>query len=128
MSPKKWNESTNAIGIISKSGRYHLIPQDISKNKIPFIYATEADLLNVALFGMSAKEWSEQNPKLDGNMRDYASAEQLVVLANLENLNAEYIKQKLSSNDRLTKLNQIAIEQLKLLLNYATKKLERISK
>lgn len=128
MSPKKWNESTNAIGIISKSGRYHLIPQDISKNKIPFIYATEADLLNVALFGMSAKEWSEQNPKLDGNMRDYAGAEQLVVLANLENLNAEYIKQKLSSNDRLTKLNQIAIEQLKLLLNYATKKLERISK
>lgn len=128
MSPRKWNESTNAIGIISKSGRYHLIPQDISKNKIPFIYATEADLLNVALFGMSAKEWSEQNPKLDGNMRDYASAEQLVVLANLENLNAEYIKQKLSSNDRLTKLNQIAIEQLKLLLNYATKKLERISK
>lgn len=103
----------------------NLIPPDIAKNKIIFIYASEADLLNVALFGLTAKEWKECNSKLEGNMRDYATAEQLVVLANLENLNAEYIKQKLSSTDRLTKLNQIAIEQLKLLLNYATNKLGR---
>ncbi len=101
----------------------NLIPPDIAKNKIIFIYASEADLLNVALFGLTAKEWKECNSKLEGNMRDYATAEQLVVLANLENLNAEYIKQKLSSNDRLEKLNQIAIEQLKLLLNYAKRQL-----
>ena len=101
----------------------NLIPPDIAKNKIIFIYASEADLLNVALFGLTAKEWKECNSKLEGNMRDYATAEQLVVLANLENLNAEYIKQRLSSNDRLEKLNQIAIEQLKLLLNYAKRQL-----
>ena len=103
----------------------NLIPPDISSNKIAFIYASEADLLNVALFGLTAKEWKEYNSKLKGNMRDYASTEQLLVLANLENLNAEYIKQQLSSSDRLEKLNQTAIEQLKLLLNYANKRLER---
>ena len=102
----------------------NLIPPNIAKNRITFIYASEADLLNVALFGLSAKEWKIINPKLEGNMRDYATAEQLVVLANLENLNAEYIKQKLDFKDRLIKLNKIAIEQLKLLLNY-TNKLEK---
>jgi hypothetical protein len=103
----------------------NLIPPNIASHKIAFIYASEADLLNVALFGFTAKEWKECNSKLKGNMRDYASTEQLLVLANLENLNAEYIKQKLSSSDRLEKLNQIAIEQLKLLLNYANKRVER---
>jgi len=102
----------------------NLIPPNIARNKVAFIYASEADLLNVALFGLTAKEWTQSNLKLKGNMRDYASTEQLLVLANLENLNAEYIKQKVSSNDRLEKLNHIAIEQLKLLLNYANKKLE----
>jgi hypothetical protein len=101
----------------------HLIPQDILKNKISFIYAGEADLLNVALFGLSAKQWSEQNPTLEGNMRDYSTAEQLVVLANLENLNAQFINQEVSSQERLVKLNQIAIEQLKILLNYTQKRL-----
>ena len=102
----------------------HLIPEDISKAKISFIYASEADLLNIALFGMTAKEWTDKNPKLEGNMRDYATAEQLVVLANLENLNAEYIKQGLVNEDRVIRLNKIAIEQLKLILHYASKKLE----
>ena len=100
----------------------NLIPPIISKNKILFIYASEADLLNVALFGLTAKQWGEKNPKLEGNMRDYATAEQLVVLANLENLNAQFIKQGISSEERLLKLNQLAIEQLKLLTKYSIKK------
>lgn len=101
----------------------NLIPPNVSKNKIPFIYATEADLLNVALFGLTAKQWSEQNPTFEGNMRDYATAEQLVAMANLESLNAQLIKQNISFEERLVQLNQVAIEQLKLLLNYSRKKL-----
>ena len=98
----------------------NLIPLNIAKNKIPFIYATEADLLNVALFGTTAKQWSEAeaNVNKEGNMRDYATSEQLVVLANLENLNAQFIKQNISFQERLTQLNEVAIEQLKLLLKY----------
>ncbi len=99
----------------------NLIPPNVSKNKVPFIYPTEADLLNVALFGLTAKQWSEQNPKLEGNMRDYATAEQLVVMANLENLNAQLIKQNISFEERLVQLNKVAIEQLKLLLDYSSK-------
>jgi len=101
----------------------NLIPPNIAKSKIQFIYATEADLLNVALFGSTAKQWCEQNPKLEGNMRDYATAEQLVVLANLESLNAEFIKQNLPFEERLISLNKTAIEQLELLLKYETKRL-----
>jgi hypothetical protein len=100
----------------------NLIPPEIATNKIAFIYATEADLLNVALFGLTAKQWSEQNPKKEGNMRDYATAEQLVVMANLESLNAQLIKQNVSFEERLVQLNQVAIEQLKLLLDYPSKK------
>jgi hypothetical protein len=189
LTPKQWINNTNAIGIISKAGRYggtyahkdiafefaswispkfklylikefqrlkndeiekqklgwdikrtlvkmnyhihtnaiknNLIPQHISKNKIPFIYATEADLLNVALFGLTSKQWSEKNPKLEGNMRDYVTAEQLVVMANLESLNAQLIKQNISFEDRLVNLNEVAIEQLQLLLNYTKKKLDK---
>lgn len=99
----------------------NLIPPNITKNKIAFIYATEADLLNVALFGKTAAQWREQNPTLKGNIRDYASVEQLVVLANLESLNAQFIKAELAAEERVLKLNQIAIEQLELLLNYASK-------
>jgi len=187
LTPKQWINNTNAIGIISKAGRYggtyahkdiafefaswisaefklylikefqrlkedeiekqqlgwdikrtiakmnyhihtdaiknNLIPPNIAKNKIPFVYATEGDLLNVALFGTTAKQWNEENPKLEGNMRDYSTVEQLVVLANLENLNAQFIKQSLSYEERHLKLNEVAIEQLKLLLNYSNKKL-----
>jgi len=96
----------------------NLIPPNISKNKISFIYATEADLLNVALFGMTAKEWEEKNSDKKGNMRDYSTAEQLVVLANLESLNSEFIKEKLSAQERVKRLNSIAIEQLNLLLKH----------
>ena len=101
----------------------NLIPPNITKNKVPHIYANEADLLNIALFGMTAKEWREKNPKLEGNIRDYSTAEQLLVLANLENLNAQLIKQNIPFEERLVQLNQVAIEQLKLLLNYSDRSL-----
>jgi len=184
MSPKKWIESTNAIGIISKAGRYggtyahqdiafefaswvsvefklylikefqrlkneeiekqklgwdikrtivkmnyqihtdtiknNLIPPDLAKNKIPFIYASEADLLNVALFGVTAKQWSKQNPNLEGNIRDYATAEQLIVMANLESLNAHLISENIPQNNRLQKLNKVAINQMRILIDGKT--------
>ena len=99
----------------------NLIPPNLSQNKIQFIYASEADLLNMALFGQTAKKWQTENPDKKGNIRDYASAVQLVVLANLESLNAEFIKLKISPQNRLEKLNQIAIEQLQLLLKHNMK-------
>ena len=89
-------------------------------------YASEADLLNMALFGMTAAQWRQQNPDKQGNLRDYASTVQLLVLANLENLNAEYMKSGLSSEERLHLLNERAIEQMDLLLRYeAGNKLSR---
>ena len=99
----------------------NLISPNIKKNKIKFIYDNEADLLNIALFGIIAKQWQEKNKALKGNIRDYATVEQLVVLANIETLNAEFIKQKILPEDRLQRLNIIAIEQLKLLLKYSSK-------
>lgn len=182
LSPQKWIETTGAIGIISKSGRYgggtfahkdiafefaswisaefklflikefqrlkdeenqrlavgwdikraltkinyrihtdaiktHLIPSNLSKQSENITYATEADVLNIALFGMTAKQWEKENPKLDGNIRDYADVTQLVVLTNLESLNAEFIKQGLSQSERLRELNAVAITQMKSLLN-----------
>jgi KilA-N domain len=96
----------------------HLVPPRVYNTKAESIYfASEGDLLNMALFGLSAKQWREANPEQKGNMRDYASTEQLLVLANLENLNAEFIRQGLSQNDRLIRLNEIAIHQMQLLLN-----------
>jgi hypothetical protein len=190
LTPKKWVEATNAIGVISKAGRYgggtyahidiafefgswlsaefklylikefqrlkleenekltlgwdlkrtltkinyrihtdsiktHLIPDRISKKQANNIYASEADILNVALFGMTAKEWREKNKNKDGNIRDYADVSQLVCLANLETLNAEFIRQRISASERLTRLNEIAIIQMKSLLeNTEIKKLE----
>ncbi|MFA4890882.1 MAG: KilA-N domain-containing protein [Candidatus Gracilibacteria bacterium] len=190
MTPKRWIEGVNAIGIISKAGRYgggtfahkdiafefaswisaefklylikefqrlkqeenerkslgwdtkrllarvnykvhtdavkeNLIPKNISKRQIDFIYADEADVLNVALFGMTAKEWREQNSNKKGNLRDYANVTQLVCLAGLESLNAEFIRQKLPQNNRLEKLNQIAIIQMRSLTGSPSiKKLE----
>lgn len=104
----------------------HLIPPDIAKTlNEGFVYANEADLLNMALFGFTAKHWRESNPKKEGNIRDYATANQLVVLANMENLNAEFIKEGLLPKERLQRLNQIAIYQMKLLLGAtATKALK----
>ena len=188
MTPKKWIESTNAIGIVSKSGRYggtfahkdialefaswisiefklyiikefqrlkedetsqlklewnlqrtlskinyhihtdairdNLIPKEITKQQANFVYADEADLLNVALFGLTAKEWRENNPDKKGNVRDYASLEQLVVLSNMESINALLISQGIAPSERLRELNKVAITQMKSLLkNKAIKQL-----
>ena len=182
LSPQKWTESTNAIGIISKSGRYggtfahkdiafkfaswvsvefelyivkdyqrlkeeeerqnkslewnlqrtlskinyrihtdaikdEIIPQLITKEQAMFVYANEADMLNVALFGKTAKEWREENSELKGNVRDYATLEQLVVLSNMESINALLIRQGLSQSERLVQLNSTAITQMRSLVN-----------
>jgi hypothetical protein len=185
LSPQKWIETTNAIGIISKSGRYggtfahkdiafkfaswisvefelyvvkefqrlkeeeqkalgwtakrelakinyhihtsavsrNLIPKELSKEQINFIYANEADVLNVAMFGMTAKEWREANPHLKGNIRDYATINELICLSNMENLNAVFIDEELPQSERLIKLNQIAIQQMCVLENIENRKL-----
>lgn len=103
----------------------NLIPPEITKQQQSFIYSNEADLLNVALFGKTAKEWRLANPDLEGNIRDYASIEQLVVLSNMESINAEFIKAGIEAKERLIKLNQIAISQIKILLeNSQLKKLK----
>jgi len=181
MSPKKWIDSTGAIGLMSSSGRYggtfahrdiafefaswvsaefklflikefqrlkedeiqsktlewnlsrslskinykihtdaikeHLIPQLINKQKERLTYANEADVLNVALFGMTAKKWREANGDKEGNIRDYTSVEQLVILSNMESINAELIKQGLPQNERLVRLNETARSQMKSLLS-----------
>ena len=191
MTPKRWINSTNAIGIISKQGRYnsgtfahpdiafefaswisaefklYLVQEferlkqnesyqnnikwsvrrelaktnyrihtdSIKENLIPtltekqkqYVYANEADILNVALFGMTAKEWKDKNPNLDGNMRDYANILQLVILSNLENLNAEMIEQGLEQSKRLERLNAIAKKQyITLQDNKSIKKIEAL--
>ncbi|MDP2834431.1 MAG: KilA-N domain-containing protein [Pseudomonadota bacterium] len=95
--------------------REHLIPPEISPAQAAFTYASEADLLNVALFGQTAKQWRDANPALDGNMRDHAGIEQLLVLANIEAMNAEFIHMNLPQGERLTRLNQIAIRQMRTL-------------
>jgi hypothetical protein len=93
----------------------HIIPENITKEQAAFVYANEADVLNVALFGKTAKQWRDANPKQEGNIRDYANIEQLLVLANMESMNAEFIRMELPQGQRLIKLNQIAIAQLKSL-------------
>jgi len=184
LTPQRWIDTTNAKGIISKSGRYggtfahrdiafefatwisaefkfyfirefqrlkadendrlkldwnlqrtlskvnyhihtdaikeNLIPKELSKSQTSFVYANEADLLNVALFGITAKQWRDDNPKADGNIRDMATIEQLVVLSNLESINAVLIHQGLSQSERLIQLNKIAITQMKSLINNKT--------
>ena len=179
MTPKRWIESTNAIGIVSKAGRYggtfahkdialefaswisiefklyvikefqrlkddennrlklewnlqrtiskinyqihtdaikgNLIPKEITKQQASFVYATEADLLNVALFGITAKEWRDKNQDKTGNIRDYATLEQLVVISNMGSINALLIEQGLTQSERLIQLNRVAITQMKSL-------------
>ena len=177
LSPTKWIENTNAIGIISKAGKYggtfahvdiafefaswvsaefklylikefqrlkeeeqknlgwdvrrnltkinykihtdaikeNLLPKELTASQINFVYASEADILNVALFGMTAKQWRDSNKDKDGNIRDYANVNQLVCLANMESLNAHFIEEGLSQSDRIEKLNHIAINQMKIL-------------
>ena len=94
----------------------HLIPEDLSKYAKNLVYSNEADLLNLALFGLKAQDWERNNPQETGNIRDQATVEQLVILANLETLNAEFIRQGLPPLDRLKKLNEIAIIQMRSLL------------
>ena len=177
LSPQKWINTTAAIGIISKSGRYggtfahkdiafkfaswisvefelyivkefqrlkeeeqkqigwtakrelskinyhiltdaikhNLIPIELTPQQVSFIYANEADILNVALFGTTAKQWREANPELKGNIRDYATINELICLSNMESLNAVFIDEGLTQRERLIKLNQIAIQQMKIL-------------
>jgi hypothetical protein len=177
LSPQKWVNATQAIGIVVKSGRYggtyahkdialkfaswisvefelylikefqrlkaeeqkllgwsvkreltkinyrihtdaikeNLIPGELTKQQINLVYATEADLLNMALFGKTAKQWRDENQSLEGNIRDYSNVSQLVCLANLENLNAHLIQQNLPQSERIRLLNQTAIQQMRLL-------------
>ena len=177
LSPKKWIEATDAIGIVSKSGRYggtfahkdiafkfaswisvefelyiikefqrlkteeqrllswsakrelskinyrihtdaikqNLIPAEVSSTQANMVYANEADVLNVAMFGLTAKQWREANPHLKGNIRDYATINELICLSNMENLNAVFIEQGMPQSERLMKLNQIAINQMSVL-------------
>jgi hypothetical protein len=186
MTSKRWIETTNAIGIISKSGRYggtfahrdiafefaswisiefklyvikefqrlkadehdrlqlewnlqrtlakvnyhihtdaireYLIPKELTKTQITIVYANEADLLNVALFGFTAKQWRDENSDLDGNIRDFATIEQLVILSNLESINAMLIQQGVKQSDRLIQLNRIAISQMKSLIAHCRRK------
>lgn len=177
MSPSRWVETTNAIGIITKNGagggtyaqkdiafkfaswvsvefelylikefqrlkeeeqkqlgwsakrelsklNYHIhtdaikrniIPNEVSPAQASIIYANEADVLNVAMFGMTAKTWREQHPGLKGNLRDYATMNELICLSNMENLNAVFIEQQIPQGERLIRLNQIAIQQMRVL-------------
>jgi hypothetical protein len=93
----------------------NLIPDTLTSQQINFVYANEADLLNVALFGVTARQWREANPSLKGNMRDHANVHQLVCLANLESLNAHFIEQGLGQAERVVKLNELAIRQMGIL-------------
>lgn len=94
----------------------NLIPKEITQNQVSIIYAEEADVLNVALFGITAKQWREKNPNSKGNIRDYASLNELICLSNMENINAVLINDGVSQKDRLIKLNQIAIQQMQILM------------
>lgn len=107
---------TNAI-------KQNLIPAELTTIQTSVIYASEADVLNVALFGMTAKEWRNDNPELKGNIRDYASINELICLSNMENINAVLIDEGVSQGERLIKLNQIAIQQMRVLRDVENRKL-----
>ncbi len=103
--------------------KQNLIPQELTAAQKSFVYADEADMLNVAMFGMTARQWRDSNPDLKGNIRDYATINQLICLSNMENLNAVFINEGLSQSVRLEKLNKIAIQQMKVLENIDDRKL-----
>jgi hypothetical protein len=103
----------------------NLIPKTLTKEQSAIVYATEADLLNVALFGMTAQQWKNQNPKSEGNLRDQATLDELVVLSNMESINALLIQQGISPQERILQLNQVAIFQMKSLMT--AKGLKRLS-
>ncbi len=103
--------------------KQNLIPVELTAAQTAFVYANEADVLNMALFGITAKQWRHENPALKGNIRDYASMNELICLSNLENINALFIKDNLSQTERLVKLNQIAIQQMRVLHEVESRKL-----
>jgi hypothetical protein len=114
-----WNIRRNLTKINYKihtdAIKENLLPKELTASQINFVYASEADILNVALFGMTAKQWRDSNRDKDGNIRDYANVNQLVCLSNMESLNAHFIDEGLSQSDRIEKLNHIAINQMKIL-------------
>ena len=101
----------------------HLIPEEITTAQTNIIYAEEADVLNVAMFGMTAKQWREANPELKGNIRDYATINELICLSNMENINAVLINEGMPQSERLVKLNKIAIQQMQVLEDTNNRKL-----
>ena len=103
--------------------KQNLIPPELTPAQKSFVYADEADMLNVAMFGVTAKQWREANPELKGNIRDYATINQLICLSNMENLNAVFINDGIPQSERLEKLNKIAIQQMKVLENVEDRKL-----
>lgn len=103
--------------------KQNLIPKELTLNQIAIVYANEADILNVALFGITAKQWREINSKQKGNIRDYANVNELICLSNLENLNAHFINENMPQKERLIKLNKIAIQQMSILHDVEKRKL-----
>ena len=101
----------------------NLIPEKLSASQASTVYANEADVLNVAMFGVTAKQWREANPELKGNIRDYTNINELICLSNMENLNAVFINEKIPQKERLLKLNQIAIQQMKILVEIENRRL-----
>ena len=132
----QYNLDWSANRMLAKTN-YHIHTDSIKENIVPklnekqkqYIYAEEADVLNVALFGMTAKEWREENPNLKGNIRDYTDLKHLLILCNLENTNAELINDNIPQKERLVKLNNSAIRQMKILENdKSIKELETLNK
>jgi hypothetical protein len=103
--------------------KQNLIPQELSAAQTSIVYANEADVLNIAMFGITAKQWRDENPGLKGNIRDYATINELICLSNMENLNAVFINENMPQRERLIKLNQIAIQQMRILQEVENRKL-----
>lgn len=103
--------------------KHNLIPAELTPQQISVVYASEADVLNMALFGITAKQWRDANPDLKGNIRDYATINELICLSNMENINAVFINEQISQPERLQKLNQIAIQQMRVLQEVENRKL-----
>ena len=103
--------------------KQNLIPQELSAAQTSVVYANEADVLNIAMFGITAKQWRDENPGLKGNIRDYANINELICLSNMENLNAVFINENMPQRERLIKLNQIAIQQMRILQEVENRKL-----
>ena len=102
--------------------KHNLIPAELTPQQISIVYASEADVLNMALFGITAKQWREANPDLKGNIRDYATINELICLSNMENINAVFINEQIPQSERLQKLNQIAIQQMRVLQDVENRK------